>query len=156
MLVLYKTMPVNHQYVSLIILPQSMRISIFSHLLAWPSRDHVGRYKTLYIMRIWFFWTKLREDIKKWVKVCVKCVSYNVWRTRKQWLHFSWLVTILFYIIHLNIWSPGTELHNNQEGCHIFNTMCGLKQFIITSITTDTKVESLAKLFMKEECYHFS
>ena len=51
--------------------------------------------------------------------------------------------------MHINIWSPGTALSKNQEGCHLLNAMCDLKIFIILSITTYTKEESLAKLFME-------
>ena len=52
--------------------------------------------------------------------------------------------------MHTDIWSPGTALHMNQEVFYLLNSMCDLTKFIIFSITTDTKVESLAKLFMGE------
>ena len=35
-----------------------------------------------------YFGLKLREDVKQRVKGCANCVSYSVWRTRKQELHF--------------------------------------------------------------------
>ena len=115
----------------------------------------MGEYKTLYIMRLQLFWPKLREDVKQWVKFCAHCVSYNIWRTRKHELHFSQPVTIPFNIIHIDIWSAGTVLYKNQERCHLFKAMCDLTQFIIFSITTDNKAESLSKLFMEEVVLSF-
>ena len=57
--------------------------------------------------------------------------------------------------MHLDIWSPGTALHNNQEGFHLINDMCDLTHFIISSIIKDTKAESLANFFMKEVVLSF-
>ena len=57
--------------------------------------------------------------------------------------------------MHIDIWSPLTVLHKNQEGCRLINDMCDLTQFVILSIKTDTKAESLAKLFMEEVVLSF-
>ena len=122
---------------------QSLRRSVFIHPHAGTSGGggHLGEYKTLYKMRLQLFWPKLREDVKQWVKGCAHCVSYNVFRNRKQDLNFSWSVTISFYITNLDIWSPVTALHKNQEGCHILDAMCDLTQLTISSITEYTKSE---------------
>ena len=114
-LVLYKPILPNHRYIALIIVPQYMRSSVFSRLHAGPIGGHMGEYKTLYRMRLWLFWPRLREYVKKWVKGCALCILYNIWRTRNQELYFSWSVTIQFYIIYLNMWSPGAALHNIKE-----------------------------------------
>ena len=87
-LVHYNPILVNHRYVELIIVSKSPRRSVFIHFHAGNSGGHMGEYKTLYIMRLKLFWHKLREYVKQWVEGCVHCVSYNVWRTRKQELHF--------------------------------------------------------------------
>ena len=52
--------------------------------------------------------------------------------------------------MRLNIWSPGSALHKNQEGCHLLNAMCKFTQFVVLYITTNTKSEALSKLFMEE------
>ena len=54
-------------------------------------------------------------------------------------INFSWPVTIPFYIMHIDIWLPGTELHKNQEVFHLIKSICDLTQLITSSITTDTK-----------------
>ena len=68
-LVLFKLILANHRYAMLIIVPMSLRRKLFSHYHASPSNGHMGEYKTLYKIRLRFFWPKLREDIKQWVKI---------------------------------------------------------------------------------------
>ena len=68
--VLYKPIQVNTKYIGLIIVPRSLRNPLFSHYHAGPSGGHMGEYKTLYRMRSQFFWPKMREEIKEWVKGC--------------------------------------------------------------------------------------
>ena len=82
-LVLYKSILENHRYISLTVFPQSLRRIASIHVHAGPSGGRIGGYKTLYRMRLQFFWPKLRDNVKQWVKCCERCVSYNVWRTRK-------------------------------------------------------------------------
>ena len=58
--------------------------------------------------------------------------------------------------MHIGIWSPEIELNKNQEGCHLLNNICELTQFIMLSIKTDNKSESLVKLFMEEVVLSFA
>ena len=99
-------------------------------------------------MRLRFFWTGLRTDVTAWVKCCSHCLSYNVWRNWKQELHFYWPVTIPFYIMHVNLWAPGTSLSNNSSFHHLLNAMCDLMRFVVSTITTETHAEHIAKLYM--------
>ena len=87
-LVLLKPVLSNSQQLTLIIVPKPLERKIFSHFHAVPTSFHMGEYKTLYRMRIRFFWTGLRTDVTAWVKGCARCLSYNVWRNWKQELHF--------------------------------------------------------------------
>ena len=67
----------------------------------------MGEYKNLFRICMRFFWPGIRKDIKLWVKNCAYCCAYNVWRNRKSELYFSWPVTILFCIMHVDLWMPG-------------------------------------------------
>ena len=149
-LVLYKTTLSNNIFVALIVVPTVLRQKIFGHLHAGLNGGHKGKYKTLYIMRLRLFWTGLCENVNKWLKGCVHFISYNVWRNRKQELHFSWPLKNPFYIMHADIWSPGNSLQGNKSGCHLINTMCYLTQLVISLVTTSTMAELLATLFMEE------
>ena len=110
----------------------------------------MGEYKTLYRIRMRFFWPGLREEIKKWVAACAHCVSYNVWRTRSSELHFSWPIIVLFWIIHVDLWSPGLTEDSSGHKIYLLNCMCALTQFIVSSITTNTDSCTLAQVFMSE------
>jgi len=111
----------------------------------------MGEYKTLFRMRLRFFWPGLCKDVKEWVKGCAHCNSYNIWETRKSELYFSWPVTSPFYIMHVDLWAPGKML-NKQTGktMMLMNTMCDLTQFVVSSIIENPTAESLAQLFMED------
>ena len=63
-LVLYNPILANQRYIALIIVPQSMRRSVFSHFHDGPSGGHMGYYKTLYRMRLRLFCPKSRKYVK--------------------------------------------------------------------------------------------
>ena len=148
---LFKPILANHWHVMFIVVPISLRRKVFSHHHVGPSSGN----KILYRIRLRFFWPKLREDIKQLVKDCARCIAYNVWRNRRQELHFSWPVTIPFYIIHLDIWLPENMLNEHEDGGHILNCMCDLTQFIVSCILIDTRSEVLS-IFLWNKLYWHS
>ena len=38
---------------------------------------HLGYWKTLHKITRWYYWPKMNDDIKQWVKQCMKCQQYN-------------------------------------------------------------------------------
>ena len=144
-LALFKPILANDRHAMLIIVPISLRRKLFSHYHAGLRGKHMGEYKTLYKIRLRICLPKLREDIKQWVKNCAHCIVYNVWHNRRQELHFSWPVIIPFYIMHLDIWSPGNMLNEPEDGEHILNCMCDLTQFIVSCILIDARSGALSK-----------
>ena len=72
-----------------IIVPITLRHKISSRYHAGFSGGRMGKFKTLYRIPLRLYWHKLREDIKQWVNNYTHCVVYNVWRNRRQELHFS-------------------------------------------------------------------
>ena len=117
----------------------------FQPLPRWIYQFPHGGIKTLYHMRLRFFWPGLRTDVTTWAKGCDNCLSYNIWRNCKQGIHLSWTIKIPFYIMHVNLWAPGTDLSENSVGSHLLNAMCDLKQFFVSTITRETHAEHLAK-----------
>ena len=77
-LILYKAIFKHVKYVGLIIVPLKLRRLIFSHFHAGPSGGHMCEYKTLFRIRMRFWWPGIRNDIKLWVKNCGQCVAYIV------------------------------------------------------------------------------
>ena len=127
-LVCFKPILMNMKHITLIIVPENLRTSIFSHYHKGPSTGHMGDYKPLYRMRMRFSWPGLRNDVKKWVKGCANCVAYNVWRNRKSETHFSWHIRVPFWIMHVDLWShvrhhPVCNSYANFQH-HVLGTPC--------------------------------
>ena len=154
-LVLFKSILTNTKYVGLIIVPPSLRRPLFNHYHAGPSGGHVGEYKTLYRMRARFIWQGMREDIKAWVKSCPHCVAHNVWRSRKSELYFSWPITTPFWIMHVDLWSPGHISNNQGQKGYLLNSMCDLTQFVISTPTFNITAGHLAMIFMEQVVLSF-
>ena len=149
-LVYFKPILMNMKYVTLMIVPESLKKPLFNHYHAGPSAGHMGEYKTLYRMRMRFFWPGLRNDVKNWVKSCANCVAYNVWRNRKSETHFSWPVTVPFWIMHVDLWSPGDVVtdKNGNKG-YLLNSMCDITQFTVATPTFNITAAHLATQFME-------
>lgn len=149
-LVLYKPIFKDIKYVGLIIVPSDLRRKIFSHYHAGPSGGHMGEYKTLFRIRMRFFWPGIRRDIKFWVKSCAYCCAYNIWCNRKSEVYFSWPVTTPFYIMHVDLWMPGKLTDEAGETLQLMNAMCDLTQFIVSIVVSNANSTVLAKLFMEQ------
>ena len=67
-LVLYKPVHRNKKYITLIIVPRSLHRKIFSHFHVSPSGGNMGGYKTLFRIRMRFYWPGICKDIQLWVK----------------------------------------------------------------------------------------
>ena len=154
-LILLKPINMGDKYMSLIVTPDSIRRKIFSHYHAGPSGGHMGEYKTLFRIRMRFFWPGLREDIKNWVRQCAHCVAYNVWRSRASEMHFSWPITVPFWIMHVDLWSPGVNEDMDGNKGYLMNSMCDITQFIVSSPTVDITAANLAQMFCADVIFSF-
>ena len=147
--VLFKPIQMNTKYVGLVVVPHDMRRKLFDHYHAGPSGGHMGVYKTLYRLRARFYWPRMREEVKEWVRSCAHCVAYNVWRDRRSELYFSWPVTTPFWIMHLDLWAPGEITNDKGEKGYLLNALCDLTQFVVSIVTFDVSSNNLGKLFME-------
>ena len=110
----------------------------------------MGEYKTLFRIRMRFWWPNIRNNIKYWVKSCAQCVAYDVWCTGKSEMYLSWPVTTPFYIIHVDLWMPGKLIDITGNNLQLMNCMCDLTKFVISILVSDTRAVILAKLFMEQ------
>ena len=147
-LILRKPIPTTNKSVELIIIPVSLRRIIFDHYHGGPTGGHMGEYKTLYRLRMRFFWPRMRTDVKEWVQRCAQCIASRTWKNRKHDLYFSWPVTVPFWILHCDLWSPG-NIQDNQGNSTVLNCMCDLTQFVVSSVTSDVTAPALSQLLME-------
>ena len=55
-----------------------------------------------------------------------------------------------FYIMHVNIWSPGHLVDTNKDTIQLMNSMCDLTRFVVLSVVQNINAEILAKTFMEK------
>ena len=88
-LVFFEQVATTANQICRIVVPISLRRTIFSLLHASPAAGHMGEYKTLYRIRLRFFWPRMRSDIHQWIKECPHCRLTFHWRRRGHELMFS-------------------------------------------------------------------
>ena len=76
-LMLFKVLKMQSKDLLLIIVPESIRKVLFDNYHDGPSGGHMGEYKIIYRLCLWFFWTSMRKLIRDWVVVGVHCLNYN-------------------------------------------------------------------------------
>ena len=66
--VFYESVPKATNKNCHIVIPISPWHTIFFLLHTSPATGHVGEYKTLYRIKLRFFWSKIRSEIHRWIK----------------------------------------------------------------------------------------
>jgi hypothetical protein len=83
-------------------------------------RSHMKEFKTLHRLRLRFLWPKMRSDISSWVRMCPHCILTDKQTRENKELVFSWPVTSPFFILHVDLWAPGSLTdYQNMIGNHI-------------------------------------
>ena len=154
-LILYKILFPKKRHIALIIIPRTLRRSIFNHYQYGPTEGHMGQYKTLFRIRNRFFWPTLRLDIQNWVKQCSHCVAYDIWTMRQNELYFSWPITSPFYIMYIDLWVPGELISSDGKKQYVMNCLCDMTQFVISIIAENPTASLLAKLFAEQVIFTF-
>ena len=89
------------------------------------------------------------------MKNCAHCCAYDVCRNRKSELYFSWPVTTLFYIMHIDLWMPGKLTGSTGQTLQLMSAMCDLIQFIVSILVKDVTAKILGRLFMEQVFFTF-
>ena len=83
-LVYYEQLSFAIKHISRIVVPLLLRHKIFNRMYATPIAGHMCDYKTLYRIRLRFFWPRIRTNIKEWIHQCPHCTLIYCWRRRDQ------------------------------------------------------------------------
>jgi hypothetical protein len=124
--------------------PLSLRRHLFSAYHASPVTGHMGEFKTLQRLRLCFLWPNMRVDIASWVRMCPHCrvLTDKQMRENKE-LVFSWPVTSPFFILHVDLWAPGS-LTDYWGNTYLLTGMCDLTGFVVQSAMTSITSHDLA------------
>ena len=88
-LVYYEKVAIVTNYIYRIVVPISLLRIIFNLMHATPITKHMGEYKTLYRIKLRFFWLRLSSEVSDWIKQCAHCMLTYRQRRRIQELMFS-------------------------------------------------------------------
>lgn len=149
-LVVYTTLESDSHRLMLIVVPADLRRDIFAAYHAAPSAGHMGPYKTLHRIRLWFFWPKVRSDVFEWCQQCAHCIATSSSIRRHSELMFSWPISIPFFILHLDLWQPGKTEEVFSGSTHLLAAMCDLTGFVICHQVKDATAAGLGRIFMEE------
>ena len=69
------------------------------------------------------------------------------WRRRGQELMFSWPVSSLFAILHVDLWILGHHSDPN-DNMALINAMCDMSQFVVVVPVPDESSATLSSYFM--------
>ena len=124
-LVYYEPVPAVTNHICRIIVPLSLRCTIFTLMHVIPVSERMGEYKILYRIKLNFFWPRLRSDDTEWIKQCPHSMITYRWRRRGQQLMFSWSISSPFAILHVDLWI--TIYHKDPNGyMTLINAMCDM------------------------------
>jgi hypothetical protein len=133
----------------LIIVPTSLRRLVFSIFHGSPIGGHFGVYKTLFRIRMRFFWPRCHQDIIDCIKEYPHCILTDKSVRRHSEVLFNWPVTAPMFVLYCNLWSPGSTLADSGAS-HLLSAMCDLTQFVISVPVTDIHAHELACLLFQE------
>lgn len=58
-----------------LIVPESLRAFLLTRYHSLPISGHKGKDKTLYAIKLRYFWPKMERDILKWIRSCPTCAK---------------------------------------------------------------------------------
>jgi hypothetical protein len=139
------------QAFALIVVPISLRRHLFSAYHASPVAGHMKEFKTLHRLRLRFLWPKMRGNISSWVRrMCPHCVLTDKQTRENKELVFSWPVTSPFFILHVDLWAPGSLTADYRGNTYLLAGMCDLTSFVVQSAVTNITPHDLARVFYEE------
>ena len=113
-LVILSPIASSNKFLSLIVVSESLRQLIFQAYHCTGVGGHMGSYKTLLILRLRFFWPKMKLNVFAWVQQCSGCIPVNSARRESTGLVLSWPLASPFAIISIDLWSP--DRTKNYQG----------------------------------------
>jgi hypothetical protein len=133
----------------LIIVPSSLRRLIFDVFHGSPIGGHFGVYKTLFRIRMRFFWPRCCQDVVDWIRECAHCILTDKRVRPHSKVLFSWPVTAPMFVLHCDLWSPGTTVSASGH-THLLSAMCDLTQFVVSVLVQTTHAYDLARFLLNE------
>ena len=153
-LIYLEPVTVSCNYVCLNVVPISLGRIISDAMHASPAADHMGEYKTLYHIKLCFFWPRMRSNIKTLAKQYPHGMLTYTSRRRGQYVMFSWHVSSLFTILYTDLWLTG-NFTDSSGNVTLMNVMCDMTQFVIVVPVPNETASTLAENFVQHVLLKF-
>ena len=93
----------------------------------------------------------MRYEIHRWIKQCPNCQLTFHWRRRGQELMFSWSLSILFAILHVEVWMPDKYI-DIKSNMALINAICDISQFVVVVPVPDASIISFNIVWASMVC----
>ena len=144
----------SHRFLALIVVPTSLRRTVFVAYHALGVGAHMGGWKTMTIFRMRFYWPHMRKRILDWVNMCASCIPARSQVRASSGLVHSWPVTTPFTIISADICLSG-DIKNINGQKALMNAMCDMCQWVVLVAITGTEASYLVRMFMEHVLLKF-
>lgn len=114
------------------------------HLL--PTSGHAGIRRMLNNIKKYYFWTNMEEDVKRFVKKCVKCQTQKHSLPTKQPMEISTTAQLALDKIYLDIVGPLSKDYYNYS--YILTIQCELSKYIEAYPLENKDSVTVAKAFV--------
>ena len=108
--------------------------------------DHKVEY-TLYRICLRFFWSQMCSDDTEWIKQYSNFMLTYRWRRRGRELAFSWPISSIFTIIHVELWMPDHHTDSNSFILLIY-VIYEMSQHVVVVIIPDQYSVTLMSYFI--------
>ena len=134
---------------ALLIVPSSLRSTVFSAYHAAPTTGHMDVYKTLHRLRLRFFWPTMSSFVRQAIKRCPHCILANSTQSDAASLMYSFPMSEPFYLLFADLWTPGVTRPNMPTEYWLIAMEDITGAVIPVKVGSGPHASLLAELFMR-------
>lgn len=121
------------------------------HML--PSGGHAGINRIYNIIKRYYFWPNLKENIKDFVQKCNDCQRHKHFNQHKEPLTITTTASSAFQTIFLDLVGPLSP--DFLENRYILTIQCELSKFVEPYATPNKETRTVAKAFINNFVLRF-
>ena len=149
---LYHTEVVNNYKVNQLVVPKSRRVQVLKLAHEMPYSGHLGLDKTLYRIKLTFYWPHLRQDVERFCTACEACQL-----RRRRTVYDNTVVHPIprageaFDVMHADVLGPIDPPSKQYK--YILCVVCSYSRWVecvgLTSLSAQATVEAFLKVFSR-------
>lgn len=129
------------------------RQTIINDYHVLPTAGHAGVNRTLNTIEQKFYWPKMKQDIRNFIKSCELCQKNKNLPTNRTPMIVTTTANTAFEKIYLDLVGPLIPDHEDNK--YILTTQCELTKFITATPIKDKSASVVAKAFVEKVVLSF-